>query len=301
MYKILLCNATERLSLRTNTSPSHPNLAGTGNKCQHQVSHTHVESARSQQLQFISSGKFLSNIFHEKFMMEALLSLIIGALFVGFFWMARHIRRNRGQLESLGIPINKPGFILGSPPYALHKLHHHTEQLEKFKQFGKTYGSYSGAIPTINTIDPDLIKSICLKNADSFDRNFSIDAPDKYNTIDISHGVVWHSLRKVLSPTFTSGKLKAMMEPMENIADEMVEQVGKVIKQTGSNVLDVKDLFVNLAMNVIGQCGFGVKIDAYNRPDEPLILHGKKIFEGFKVSNWITVIVFSLFDFFPSM
>ena len=32
--------------------------------------------------------------------------------------------------------------------------------------------------------------------------------PDTSNTLDLSGGEVWRSLRKNLSPTFTSGKLK---------------------------------------------------------------------------------------------
>ena len=230
-----------------------------------------------------------------------LLSIILGGLFIGFFLLARHLRRNRGQLEALGIPVEPPGFILGSPPHAHHQHYFHTLQIEGFQKYGKTFGSYTGPIPTINTIDPDLIKSVCLKNADCFERSFSIDTPDKYNTIDLSHGEIWHSLRKLLSPTFTSGKLKAMLAPIEAIAEETVSYIEEVINNTGSNVIDMKELYVNLTMNVIAQCGFGVKVDAFHRPEEPLIFYGKQIFEGFKAKNWFDTFFFSLFSYFPSM
>ena len=39
----------------------------------------------------------------------------------------------------------------------------------KFKEFGvMTYGRYDGVFPTIVTIDPVLVKSVCSKNFDSF-------------------------------------------------------------------------------------------------------------------------------------
>ena len=39
---------------------------------------------------------------------------------------------------------------------------------EKVKKFGKTYGRYNGVRPTLVTIEPDLVKSILVKNFDSF-------------------------------------------------------------------------------------------------------------------------------------
>ena len=39
---------------------------------------------------------------------------------------------------------------------------------EKVKKFGKTYGRYNGVQPALVTIDPDLVKSILVKNFDSF-------------------------------------------------------------------------------------------------------------------------------------
>ena len=48
--------------------------------------------------------------------------------------------------------------------------------LNKFKKFGtKTYGCYSGPIPAIVTIDPELLKSVLVKNFDSFPA--AIDIP----------------------------------------------------------------------------------------------------------------------------
>ncbi len=46
---------------------------------------------------------------------------------------------------------------------------------EKFKKFGKTYGRYSGTSPVIVTKDPELIKSVLVKNFDSFHAIIDID------------------------------------------------------------------------------------------------------------------------------
>ena len=74
----------------------------------------------------------------------------------------------RGYIETLGIPIDPPFLIFGSEPYKLHKQDT-MFYLNKFKKFGtKTYGCYTGPTPTIVTIDPELVKSVMIKNFDSF-------------------------------------------------------------------------------------------------------------------------------------
>ncbi|CAB4063659.1 Cytochrome P450 3A31 [Lepeophtheirus salmonis] len=43
--------------------------------------------------------------------------------------------------------------------------------------------------------------------------------------LDVSHGAQWKLLRKELSPIFTSGKLKGMMEPVTEIADKFISYI----------------------------------------------------------------------------
>ena len=80
----------------------------------------------------------------------------------------------RGYIETLGIPIDPPFLIFGSEPHALHNADH-LYFLNKFKQFGtKTYGCYVGPTPTIMTIDPELVKSVMIKNFDCFPASFDV-------------------------------------------------------------------------------------------------------------------------------
>lgn len=56
-------------------------------------------------------------------------------------------------------------------------------------------------------------------------------------------GEVWRELRKSLSPVFTSGKLKSMMEPMGEVSDLLVEEVAKQAKNSPNEELVLKKLF----------------------------------------------------------
>ena len=70
--------------------------------------------------------------------------------------------------------------------------------------------------------------------------NCNIFIVDDETTLDIARGETWRALRKILSPTFTSGKMKSMMEPMDEIADRTVEYLSDIIKTKPK--LDVKPI-----------------------------------------------------------
>ena len=53
--------------------------------------------------------------------MEAL-AILLSLFLAGMASLALYFRRNRGHLETLGIPIDPPMFMFGSSPWALHKV-----------------------------------------------------------------------------------------------------------------------------------------------------------------------------------
>ena len=59
--------------------------------------------------------------------------------------------------------------------------------------------------------------------------------------LDICGGHVWKSLRKNLSPVFSSGKLKEMMRPMGDVAKQMVMFVEEKLRE--NEVVNVKEVF----------------------------------------------------------
>ena len=62
-------------------------------------------------------------------------------------------------------------------------------------------------------------------------------------TLDLAGGEKWRTLRKHLSPTFTSGKLKGMMGPMQGVADDMMRFIDESMKQSRDGHVDMKAVF----------------------------------------------------------
>ena len=73
-------------------------------------------------------------------------------------------------------------------------------------------------------------------------RPHAFQLEEEITTLDASAGVVWKNLRKNMSPTFTSGKLKGMMEPMTEVIDRFVQQLDKMAAGDDGKEVEVKPI-----------------------------------------------------------
>ena len=78
-----------------------------------------------------------------------------------------------------------------------------------------------------------------------------MDLPDEQMSLDSSRGEIWRSLRKILSPTFTSGKLKTMLEPMEEVANNLVQYLET--KAADGKPISVKSVYQAFTLETIGK------------------------------------------------
>ena len=212
------------------------------------------------------------------------LTIVLALLLVCVAVVLRYLLKNRGYLETLGIPVVKPVFIFGSPPLIPHKISIHEQVNESFKKYGKTYARYDGREPSILTIDPELIKCIMVKNFDSFSDTFDWELSDDKITLDLSSGEQWKALRKALTPTFTSGKLKTMLEPMDSVVENLLHHLEKEIKI--NPVVEVKKIFQSFALDTISVCAFGVNTNSFENNDNQIIKWGQEMFSTFVCTNW---------------
>ena len=75
--------------------------------------------------------------------------------------------------------------------------------------------------------------------------------PNERLTLDASRGDVWRSLRKTLSPTFTSGKLKSMLEPIEGTVDQLIKHLETSAKENAA--INVKPIYQTFTLETIGK------------------------------------------------
>lgn len=235
------------------------------------------------------------------------LTILVAVAAVAMVMVSLWLTRRRGYIETLGIPIDPPFLIFGSEPHALHKQDT-LFYLRKFKEFGsKTYGCYTGPTPTIITIDPELVKSVMIKNFDSFPAAMDVPVTDASSTLDIIWGEKWKNLRKNMSPIFSSGKLKGMMEPIAEEVEKYIDVLEEERKK--GNPINIKKTVTGAAMNIILRCAFGLELDAYNNQNqnnqaiaEKITKASDDLLAGFTMKSPVETFFFQFFFvYFPGI
>ena len=115
-----------------------------------------------------------------------ILSWILATILVILVALFFHLRRHRGFIEQLGLPIVKPFLCFGSPPYLYHKIFYYDWYKKKIEQLGKTFVRYDGVYPSIVTIDPEIIKEVTTKQFDNFMDVVEINFSPEQTTLDVS-------------------------------------------------------------------------------------------------------------------
>ncbi|NXU86524.1 CP3A9 protein, partial [Xiphorhynchus elegans] len=179
-----------------------------------------------------------------------------------------------------------------------------------FKKYGKVWGIYDGRQPVLAVTDPQIIKSVLVKDCYStFTNRRHVDlAGVLTNAVSLAEDEQWKRLRTVLSPTFTSGKLKEMFPIMKHYGEVLVKNVQKQVEK--DNTLAVKDIFGSYSMDVVTSTSFGVNIDSMNNPKDPFVREMKKLvkfdfFDPLFILSFVFPFVTPLlakmnFNFFPS-
>jgi cytochrome P450 family 6 len=89
----------------------------------------------------------------------------------------------------------------------------------------------------------------------------------------------------MLSPTFTSGKLKTMMEPMDGLAERTVLYIGEKIKQTP--IIDMKPIIQGFTLDTIAKCGFGIETNVYKGQDNEFSKIAFAVFNQFRIDTYL--------------
>ncbi|XP_076416789.1 lithocholate 6-beta-hydroxylase-like [Peromyscus maniculatus bairdii] len=199
---------------------------------------------------------------------------------------------SNGIFKKLGIPGPKPlpflGTILGYRN-GLWKF-----DIDCYKKYGKIWGFYDGRQPMLAITDPEIIKTVLVKECYSVFTNRRASGPLGFmkKSINLSEDEEWKRLRTLLSPTFTSGKLKEMFPIIGQYGDTLVKNLRR--EEERGKPVNIKDILGAYSMDVITGTSFGVNIDSLNNPEDPFVQKVKKILPSV---NFLDPFLLSVFMF----
>lgn len=130
------------------------------------------------------------------------------------------------------------------------------------------YGLYEFFRPILVINDPELIKNVLVKDFEhfsdrrKFDRKAGTTERDMVlmEMVTSKNGPEWKGLRSVVTPVFTSGKIKSMFPLVCDKADALVRFS---LKEASENpYVDMKKNFGRYALDTIATCAFGIECNS---------------------------------------
>ncbi|XP_017046931.1 probable cytochrome P450 6d5 [Drosophila ficusphila] len=141
-------------------------------------------------------------------------------------------------------------------------------------------GLYLTLRPALLIRDAQLAHDVLVKDFASFhDRGVYVD--EKNDPMSASlfqmEGASWRNLRNKLTPSFTSGKLKAMFETSNSVGDKLIASMKAQLPEKGSKELEIKGFMATYAIDIIATTIFGLDIDSFADPNNEFQAISKKL------------------------
>lgn len=139
-------------------------------------------------------------------------------------------------------------------------------------------GVYMGLNPIIIPRDPRIIQHMLVKESFSFShRGLNVNEHDKMvNMLFLQNGERWREMRRMLSPAFTSGRLKEMYGSIVKCAKSLHEHIDKYAES--GKTLEIHEVMACYTTNVIASITFGLDIDCIKDPKSDFRKYGARFF-----------------------
>lgn len=202
--------------------------------------------------------------------------------------------------EKLNVKFRKPNIIFGNVLGVI-TLKESIGQLHAsiYRQFKDVpyVGYYTMSTPGLLIRDAELVKDILVKDFDSFAQN-DVVIDEKLDPLLAKNafmqiGDAWKNTRNMITPAFSSGKMKLMFPLMVDVTKNMNNYISDKI----STSLEAKDLCGRFTIDNVATCAFGLEAFSFSDKDGKFREMGKKIFAVDFLNGLQLVTVF----LFPSL
>ncbi|KAF8781363.1 Cytochrome P450 3A24 like protein [Argiope bruennichi] len=176
-------------------------------------------------------------------------------------------RRHLSLFRDFGIPGPEPHFLSGNTDDLFSAPAPHEVISAWLKKYGDVFGYFAGEVPHIVVKDLDMLKQILIKDFEVFcDRPFGIDVEPYNKSLLGLKGRRWKEVRTILTPTFSSGKIKLMTEIVNKKVDITLDIVTG--KAENNEMFDMYELVQGLTLDVIAACALAMTTHCQENPED---------------------------------
>lgn len=209
------------------------------------------------------------------------ISLPVGisvVLVLAVVWFFKSSTKGHSCWEERGIPYVKPKPLFGSLLENMEKPLHDTE-LERYQKYGPVYGHFEGSNACLSVGDPKLLRNILVKDFHIFPDRRTLNTGDTIteSMLQILQGEDWKRVRTIVTPTFTTGKIKRMLGIFTSCSKVLVKNF-KEHAERGEPV-EAKKIYGAFTMDIIASAAFSTKIDSHNNPENEFVRHARDVFK----------------------
>uniref|UniRef100_A0A8C9ZTA1 unspecific monooxygenase n=1 Tax=Sander lucioperca TaxID=283035 RepID=A0A8C9ZTA1_SANLU len=195
-----------------------------------------------------------------------------------------------GFFKKIGIPGPRPLPFIGT--FLEYRKGIHNFDTECYQKYGKVWGLYDGRQPLLAIMDTAMIKTILVKECYSVftnRRDLGINGPLR-DAVSIVEDEKWKRIRSVLSPSFTSGRLKEVKLCCSINRKHFLSQTFGWFNFFLVPTLLFFRVFGPYSMDVVTSTAFSVDVDSINHPSDPFVANIKRMVK-FNLLNPLLVLV----------
>ncbi|UJR23769.1 hypothetical protein I4U23_026745 [Adineta vaga] len=196
--------------------------------------------------------------------------ILLFAYYVYNLWTNNIFRR-------LGIPGPTPIPFLGEMFRVMRKGIYKND-MDLIQKYGKIVGIYQGTSPIILVADLDILRNVLIKDSHVFINRRGIAGV----TGPFQHGLTqlkdehWKNARSIVSPTFSTAKLKTMYGLMNEVSEVYTKRL--LVYADKQEMFNIKQLNSEFALDNIATCLFGIETNSLQNENATLINYLKKFF-----------------------
>ncbi|KAI7693642.1 Cytochrome P450 3A11 [Sarcoptes scabiei] len=221
-----------------------------------------------------SQSKMFESLEIESNVLWKILIVFVIVLFSVLYAIQNHFYgywKRRGIVSPPVIPFFGSFFHL-SKPLAIFLV-------ENYQKYGKIHGIYQGLRPRLVVADPNIIKRIMVQDFNIFRNRGDTRNQDRIGRKNLvrARDNDWKRIRSILSPMFTTSKLKKMESSIFGCVDSFMNAIEK--KSDHRQPIMIRSITGNFTMDVIAKCAFATDTNAHSDKENQFVRNAKNIFQ----------------------